>query len=244
MKMKTLSLFAFAIALLSVALQSCDKDDEVKNVLTFKTEQEATLTMHHEETHKLEFDGRDGSNLKFVIKDTLVAKIANDGTVTAGLVGKTDYTVTQADVTLKGNVTVEPTVFSFDEPIFTPHKTTRKHLEENEKRTFSSEIPFGEDDLLLVYKGEKEGIKNIIYIYNVTGDYVKQAIVTLADKDYYTGLNVLKFLQERYQFTAYDNEMTDPLGNPCPIFMRDGKTIKATFVMGSPAVFYQDSEVK
>ena len=40
----------------------------------------------------------------------------------------------------------------------------------------------------------------------------------------------------------HDEELTDPLGSPCPIFNRDGKVVKPTFVMGAPAIFYQESE--
>lgn len=162
--------------------------------------------------------------------------------VKAGLVGTTDYIVTQGEEELRGTIVVKPLVETIVEPLFIPYKTTREMVEKYEKREFSKEILFGVDDVLLVYKGEKEEIKNVIYIYNQTKNYVKQVIVTLASTENYTDLKVLDFLKERYRFIKYDEELTDPLGSPCPIFNRDGKVVKPTFVMGAPAIFYQESE--
>lgn len=236
-----LPVLAFATALLMTA-QSCDDKKEIKPEFAFKTPEEASLTLHHGETHFLQFSGRDQNSLDFSVEDTLVAKIASDGLVTGGLVGTTAFTVKQGNESLKGAVEVEPRVETIVEPIFIPRKTTRKMVEQYEKRKFSKEIPFGVDDVLLLYKGDRDEVKNIIYIHNTTSDYVKQAIVTLNSVENYTALKTLDFLKERYKLIKIDSELTDPLGNPCPIFARNGKIVKPAFMMGAPAILYQEAD--
>lgn len=235
---KSLALVAITTLLMG-AMASCSSEDEKKG-LEFKTPGQDSVALFHNDTHQLEFNGRDGSALVITVKDTLVAKISPEGMITAGLVGKTQYTITQGSSTLKGIIEVKPRYTSFAEPLYEPKSTTRKAVFDYEKREYKYSMPFGETDSLIVFKDKTEGLANALYIYHTPKDYMKQAIITFKTAEAFKKHNVVEFLKERYPFVGYSKVLTDVDEKPAPMFQKGKKIIKAAVSMGQPAIFYQD----
>lgn len=226
----------------TLSLTGCDSPQE-KN-FRFASASSEKMVLHHGETRPVELQGvPEGILPEWSVQNQEIATIDAQGLVTAGLVGSTEFFVKiPSEQPLQGSVVVEPRYQSYIEPLYTGEKVTREMIEKYETRTLEKTQPFTENSILIRYKGEKEEIKRVVYIYNEKENFVEQAYVELANKEVYTKLRCYDFLEERYKIFDTDPKEKAPDGQPATRFRRNNIQVKPMSLFNNTtfAIFYQD----
>ncbi len=130
--------------------------------------------------------------------DPEIASVNNFGLVTANRVGTTQVTVRTDDgqFSKSAEITVNPTNNLYREP-FLQFKASRNAVKGFETRTLE-----GEDDMLVVYRGENSSVRNVVYVFEnevfVSVGVLLRTTEAIVDQ-------AIDFLDQRYKFEGEED---------------------------------------
>ncbi len=190
--MKAAKIFCALTVLFSLTAVSCSDDDDNDTALELNT---TKVSLHQDDTKQMTV--KDNRSVTWTVDDDFVARVDEDGLLTAQYVGETRVKATDSKgKSATASVVVNPRYNTYKEPCV-EWGASKSAVLAYDTREVSSE-----DETSVILTGGSDAAELVSYTFDETG--LKGAVVIV--KTSYSA-EMVKFLGERYKYLGEDNDI-------------------------------------
>lgn len=190
--MKAAKIFCALTVLFSLTAVSCSDDDDNDTALELNT---TKVSLYQDGTKQMSV--KDNRSVTWTVDDDFVAKVDDDGLLTALFVGETRVKATDSKgKSAYASVIVNPRYNTYKEP-YVEWGASRSEVLSHDTREVSSE-----DETLVVLNGGSDAAELVSYGFGESG---LEAVIVIVKTSY--SAEIMKFLGERYQPLGVSDEI-------------------------------------
>lgn len=190
--MKAAKIFCALTVLFSLTAVSCSDDDDNDTALELNT---TKVSLYQDGTKQMSV--KDNRSVTWTVDDDFVAKVDDDGLLTALFVGETRVKATDSKgKSAYASVIVNPRYNTYKEP-YVEWGASRSEVLSHDTREVSSE-----DETLVVLNGGSDAAELVSYGFGESG---LEAVIVIVKTSY--SAEIVKFLGERYRPVGANDEI-------------------------------------